>query len=306
MRPRSGERRSRKKRTIYPPHANQEMRRYDRTTLPADPDDTPKKSASQTMRPTRRPDVSARLPVYSIRRPLNLRTPDADVWEDYLDDVAERNRDTGKTLSLGELAVEYVSPGSFLSMMAEKHSDKFSEPQRARRIMREFAKGFNQHMREMTKQASDASFEVAHGPLHPESKMLSVGSDLVLLHESDTLLADTSLEDFYDEQDMAEEEIVDWGHGNFKVGVIRKCGELAFGFDLSDHEQFDREFNGIRSYLRSEGLNTNLMTGDRPGAAHVFMPVMPFFVQDTSGGILRYAEAPMSVPLHPPAAKEIS
>ncbi len=305
---------SRKKRRIYGA-ANQEIRQGKLAPqILADAE----KTFEKRQRPARKvrtetsDGAAGALPHYSIGRPINRHVPEAADWRSFLGNLEDVNQGRGEVFALRGVAIEYINDASIKAMLAAKYSRVYGERERAVRLLRDFSRDFNRYAKEQVRTHDDAVFEVATGPLRPAERMMQSGDDLYLL--PDMYVAACSAEGEYDdfEDDFScyggfNEVVMNWGHGVFKTDTIVNCGRLGMAVTIEYRAELDSEFSDITTYLRREGLNTKLLVSPYDDYVFSFEQRAPIYTrQDSSTTMLTGMDIPTVLPLHPPAAREIS
>lgn len=255
--------------------------------------------AREARRSSRPPDnrtdsqehTRGRWPELRIIRKANYEAPEAEEWNLFLSDIGSRNYGKGYAKCLGSMACVFVDAQSMGRMLAKKYSKPFEDRKRTEQVQRSLARNFNAWVRQQEKSRIDAQFDqkTASRTNCRSLGLIAIGDELRLEHDE---RAETFEQEQFDDEVtilLDDELLLDdgivvsgatgeprWNQGVFPVRGIEPYGHSDLGMDLSTNEQLYREYEDVRSYLKHEGLDINLLT-ESPRGKRLFEPHASFF-----------------------------
>ena len=269
-------------------------------------------SFRDTVRPPKRQSKEpvGSLQRYSITRPINIASPNTISWLWFVTNLADRNNKKGEVPDVASLGCEYVNGDSLQRMLADGYPKAFASQDRAHKFQKEYATRFNQHMRSLGNTRTEAVFGGDGATTVGQGDLIACGDDLMLPTSSPDVWEEDSFtiaDDLEDRLWQAESDAMLWGHGDFAVHGLDKFGRAIFGADLRDNEELYTEWNGIRDYLRQDGLDLSLIANSDGKQVRSFEPHIKVFETATLGGVaLTYmAELPGAISLHPPSMRPV-
>jgi len=203
--------------------------------------------------------------------------------------------------------------------LGKKYRKAFENRKRTEQLQRSFARDFNGFVRSQEKARIDARFDKKTKPYANCRNMglIAIGDELLLPPDSTaTSRAGTDMPDDYDiilcPDELLELEIeavgdrdeMRWNQGSFAVRALEKYGNNDIALDLSGNPQLYEEWEDVRSYLKAEQLDVNLMKA-QPNGRFLFEPHASCFETFGPAGqvALQYSvERPTAIPLDSPHA----
>jgi hypothetical protein len=226
-----------------------------------------------------------------IRKP-DLKNVDGEAlrsrWNTFLSNLGDRNYGKGSAVALGSSALVFASAQEMGRMLEAKYPHAYEDRKRTVRLHTRFAEEYSGFLRKDNQARMNAQLE-----------------------RIDRARAQTMEPDFADDDEIViqgvelDSDSILWNATRFGVSGMRPFSKDVFGLDLSDNDQLLEEYDETVTYLRREGLNTNLMNRHPETSAMLYLPHLRVF--ETLGHIssvsLVYDEdMPWSIDLAAPMA----
>jgi hypothetical protein len=211
-------------------------------------------------------------------------------WNDFINDLSDRNYGKGNGVALGSSALTLVSAQEMGRMLEKKYPKAYEDRQRTSRLHRRFGEEYNQHIRQDGRDRIDAQYD-----------------------KLNAAQARTMEADFDDEDEIMitpvapNSESLLWGAGRFFVDALRPYGKDVFGVDLSSNDLLHEEWSETVNYLSKDGLDTNLMNRHPETGQLYHAPHLRIFetLEHINSVALTYSEdVPFAIDLAAPKARD--
>lgn len=288
------------------------------------PHGTKKRSGSYTERQRRKFQASEaeavreervspqRWPEIRIVRQVLYAANDIDQVDRFINDLGHRNIGVGEAKALGSQAMTIVDAQSMGRMLAKKHRKAYSDRKKTLQIQRSFARDFNQFVRSQERTREEVRFEKKTAAKLCTSGVVNIESG-VFIPPPKVDLSDEFPEIFISDEfdDLPEKTPQDidemrWNSGSF---AVKNCFSVygngeGLGFDLSDVDQFAKEYEETEKFLKASGLDTKHMLDPETREPRFSPHIMAFRTFEPAGRVAlsHVVEFPQLIPLSAPAA----